>query len=1258
MKRAADPWDGNPFPGLRPFREDEEHLFFGRERQVDAMVDRLAATRFLAVVGGSGCGKSSLVNCGLRPALRQGLMARAGTRWRMAQFRPGSDPIGSLARALAEDGLLCPAQSAALSLADMVETSLRMSKLGIIDVYEQAALPAGTNLLVVVDQFEELFRFRRSAAAGAIDPRRVGEDAVAFVNLLLEAREQAACPVYIVITMRSDFLGDCTRFPGLAEAINAGQYLVPRMTRDERRAAIGRPVSVGRARMSPALLTRLVNDVGDDPDQLSILQHALQRTWARWEQDENRAGPLELRHYGAIGTMSQALDQHAEEAFAELPTPHERRICEKVFKALTDKATDARGIRRPATLAVLCTLSGATAAEVAEVMSPFREPGRSFLMPPVAEPCHADTVIDISHESLMRVWGRLADWVNEEAASAIRYRRLAESATQHALGQAGLLRDPELQLCLDWKVAVNPNAAWASLYGGGFDGAMHYLNESEAERARERSLIEERQRRELEQAQLLAEERARSASRMRIGMACTAALAAVSVLAALWALDQRTVAHQMRDISLARQLAALATLQGSENRSDLEPAALLAIEAMSRLPGLESDLALRGATRPLAHQTQLLRHGSPVKTAAYAPDGRAAATGSQDGSVRLFDPASGRELWRHATSAAVRVLVFSPDGRNLAAVAADGHLQVIDAASGATRWEGPRDLSVDSASFAADSRTVITGGKDKSMRVFDSAGGTERWRVDHDSAVVSAVDGGEGRVVTASGTRARLLDPLTHRDLWSDRVQHGQFPGTMSSLGTVTSAVVSPDHRMVLTSKRFEFGESGWQLFELATGKLIALGKETGFMAFSPDSRRILVGGTVFEAREDKEVVSRVASGAAAFSPDGTLLAIGTDVLGVYEVATGFERIRLAHQGPVNAVAFSPDGQHVLSASDDGTARILETADGTTSSVAIGLGGRLDLAMFSADGRRMMLSGLIVTMFVGTMDEWARIADTDTGKPVLELTPVGATLMELDASGRRVAVVSDVYGTIKLQVLDASGTPAMSRVAPVSSVAISADGRHVAAGDDSGVSMLDASTGAALFRLPHDRPVTTLAFSADGRSLVTRTDDATRVFDTASHAQLRRLVGADRFLAISADGSRVTLADGRAARVVEVSSGRVQSRFDLHDSAAPPTLSEDGHWQAVILGGVAHVFETGSGKEMARVSVRGAIRVARLLDQGRVLELATETAGELRISHHRLWPQDMIDFACTRLTRNLTRAEWGQFVGSDTPYRRTCLNLP
>jgi hypothetical protein len=497
----------NPFPGLRPFREDEEHLFFGRESQVHAMVDKLSATRFLAVVGTSGSGKSSLVNCGLRPSLHRGLMAKAGSSWRIAQFRPGGNPLRAMARALAQDGLLFSGfDSDTLSLEDIIEASLRMSKLGLSRVYNDARLPEKTNLLIVVDQFEELFRYRESESQFATDPKQRSLESTAFVNLLLDPRTQPYLPIYVVLTMRSDFLGSCAEFAGLPEAVNEGEYLIPRLTRDERRAAIEGPVSVGGAEITPVLLTRLVNDVGDNPDQLSILQHALNRTWACWENDDGARGPLDLRHYETIGTMSHALDQHAERAYRELHGEHAQKICEKIFKALTDKRTDP-GVRRPTRFGVLCRLAGATSEEVTEVLNVFRKPSRSFVMPPLHEDLDEHTVIDISHESLMRIWERLVAWTDEEVQSAQLYRRLSETAALHLAGKAGLWNDPDLQSALDWKEREKPTEEWAELYGGHFDHAMAFLSASQIHRDKELQDVEDRRRRELQQAQDLAAER-------------------------------------------------------------------------------------------------------------------------------------------------------------------------------------------------------------------------------------------------------------------------------------------------------------------------------------------------------------------------------------------------------------------------------------------------------------------------------------------------------------------------------------------------------------------------------------------------------------------------------------------------------------------------------------------------------------------------------------------------------------------------------
>ena len=439
----------NPYPGLRPFRTDEEHLFFGREHQVDRMIDKLAVQRFLAVVGTSGSGKSSLVNCGLRPALHRGHMASAGAAWRMAQFRPENDPLGKLAQALAAPGVLYDAAAIAtmarkgLPTAELVALTLRLGSLGLVDMVAQARLPAGTQLLVVVDQFEELFRFRNSAdkaantaadnaanTAATAAVTATADDALAFVQLLLEAAAQTELPIHVVLTMRSDFLGDCAQFRGLPEAINEGQYLVPRLTRDEIRAAITGPAGVAEAQIGPLLLTRLLNDVGDNPDQLSILQHALNRTWFHWES-AGASDALALAHYEAAGGMAHALDKHANKAFGELAGPAEQRLCERIFKALTDTGTDARGVRRPKRLDELARITGGTADELRRVLDIFRKPSRSFLMPPLADALGPDSVIDISHESLMRVWARLKTWADEEAQSARIYRRLRETALEH-----------------------------------------------------------------------------------------------------------------------------------------------------------------------------------------------------------------------------------------------------------------------------------------------------------------------------------------------------------------------------------------------------------------------------------------------------------------------------------------------------------------------------------------------------------------------------------------------------------------------------------------------------------------------------------------------------------------------------------------------------------------------------------------------------------------------------------------------------------
>ena len=178
----------NPFPGLRPFEFQESHLFFGRDGQIEKLLDKLEATRFLAVVGTSGSGKSSLARAGHVPALRGGMMTGAGSNWRIALMRPSNDPIGNLARALECAGCLRFGQYRERRDPNgrVAEATLRLGNLGLIETVRQAMRPETENLLVVVDQFEELFRFAREAKAQRKRTRRLS------VKLLRE-RSRRTC---------------------------------------------------------------------------------------------------------------------------------------------------------------------------------------------------------------------------------------------------------------------------------------------------------------------------------------------------------------------------------------------------------------------------------------------------------------------------------------------------------------------------------------------------------------------------------------------------------------------------------------------------------------------------------------------------------------------------------------------------------------------------------------------------------------------------------------------------------------------------------------------------------------------------------------------------------------------------------------------------------------------------------------------------------------------------------------------------------
>ncbi|MCX6235629.1 MAG: hypothetical protein NT175_13080 [Bacteroidetes bacterium] len=482
----------NPFPGIRSYEPHEDYLFFGRDQQTKDLVSRLSSSHFLAITGASGCGKSSLIKAGLIPALVKRKGVKDPNSWEVSIFRPGDDPIGSMANALYETCLRTdPAQKMFQDASDL-EKVLKSGKNGLIQVLGMQPALSERNNLIIIDQFEELFRFKSSLTSfhNVIEASH-------FIDLFLIALEQDTVPAYVIISMRSDFIDECTEYTGLTEKINQGHYLVPRMTKAEIRSAIVDPVRVCGAVITDDLVDRLLEEAGSDPDQLPVLQHALMRMWEYWQQNPGIHKLIDEHHYEAIGTMSEALSVHAEEVYNELPDRRHQDIAERLFKALTDVGEDNRGTRRPTQLGEICSIAGAKVEEVITVINHFRQPGRTFLMPPYQVQLNEDTVIDITHESIMRIWHRLHQWVEEETRSAQLYMRLSKSAELYQEGKTGLWIDPELHLAINWMENNNPNQAWANRYDPAFDRAIGFLKYSKKEADLEVAKKEERQRREL-----------------------------------------------------------------------------------------------------------------------------------------------------------------------------------------------------------------------------------------------------------------------------------------------------------------------------------------------------------------------------------------------------------------------------------------------------------------------------------------------------------------------------------------------------------------------------------------------------------------------------------------------------------------------------------------------------------------------------------------------------------------------------------------
>jgi hypothetical protein len=459
----------NPFPGLRPFSSAESDWFFGRDVEMEEIYTKLLNNRFITLIGSPGCGKTSLINCGVIPLIRHHHID-GESEWRIISFRPGNDPIGNLAVAISEE---LSASGKVPTDWKTIQSELYDNPDGIRSALRRFISNPHEKVLLVIDQFEELFRL---AARGKKEI--VAASVAKFVGLMVEVINQKNENIFSIISLRSDFIGESSRYHGLTQLINNSNYLVPELSPENYKKAIEGPVINAGARIESQLISTVLSDLGGRPEQLPALQHVMMRTWSNWQKMNEPGRPVSISDYEAVGKVSNAMSDHAEEIYDGLSN-RGKKICEIIFRTITEKSQDNRGLRNPSGLSTIRYIAGCPGDELVEVIEKFRHSSACFITPLSEITLTDESVIDLSQEILIRLWDRARDWVEEEAISARMYLRLSEASAMYQQGKTGLWKPPDLQLAINWREQYQPTLAWAERYNPAFERAMVYLRTSE-----------------------------------------------------------------------------------------------------------------------------------------------------------------------------------------------------------------------------------------------------------------------------------------------------------------------------------------------------------------------------------------------------------------------------------------------------------------------------------------------------------------------------------------------------------------------------------------------------------------------------------------------------------------------------------------------------------------------------------------------------------------------------------------------------------